>query len=88
MVPGMPIPPDTVELLPSTAEALDELVCGHVGRVNVDLQQMSWIARVLRVLEDREEWFPHGKWATIQNIERQLDEAAAARAAEIAEKHA
>lgn len=73
---------DCVELLPSTAEALDEMVC-PVGRVNVDLPAMAWLVQVCRHLPDDPERFPHGKWATIQRIEGQLTELASRRAAEI-----
>ncbi len=72
---------DTVDLLPSTADALDELV-GHVGTVNVDLPTMAWLFFVLREMPDSDVRFPHGKWATIQHIEAQLVELAKLRAAE------
>lgn len=66
---------DTVELLPRTAEALNDLVC-YVGRVNVSMENMAWLALVARELPDTERFFPHGKWATIQHIEAQLQRAA------------
>jgi hypothetical protein len=40
------------------------------------LERMAWIVLILRKLDDEDIWFPRGKWATIQNIERQLETAA------------
>ncbi len=74
--------PNTVELLPSTAEALDGVVC-HVGRVNASLGDMAWLALVCRDLPNTEEYFPRGKWATIQRLDEQLHVAAKAAVAEI-----
>jgi hypothetical protein len=66
-----------VKLLQETADALSQLdVVAHVGRINCDLPQMAWLVLVLRHLPDSEATFPHGKWATIQSIEAQLDDAA------------
>uniref|UniRef100_A0A6M3KD76 Uncharacterized protein n=1 Tax=viral metagenome TaxID=1070528 RepID=A0A6M3KD76_9ZZZZ len=39
-------------------------------------ERMAWVCILLRKVPDKEEWFPRGKWATIQEIERQLDAAA------------
>ncbi len=62
-----------VELSGVSAEALDRLdVCGHVGRINVDLPQMAWLWFVAQEIEDNEDTFPRGKWATLQHIEAQL----------------
>jgi hypothetical protein len=36
----------------------------------------SWVCFLLREAQDRPEWFPHGKWATIQRIESLLLEEA------------
>lgn len=61
-----------VTLSPATAAAI-----GHA--LNQDFygaetpERMAWIVLLLRKLEDRAEWFPRGKWATIQEIECQLD---------------
>jgi hypothetical protein len=66
---------DTVDLLPSTAEALDELVC-PVARTNPP-EPIAWLWFVLREMPDTPERFPHGKWATLQHIESQLRECAA-----------
>ena len=77
--------PDTIELLPRTAEALDDLVC-HVGTVNVSMENMAWLALVLRELPDTPERFPNGKWATIQHLESQLQIAAKAVANQLPER--
>lgn len=75
--------PDTVELLRSTASALDGLVC-YVGTQNVSMENMAWLWFVCRELPDSEELFPHGKWATVQHIEGQLVLAAQTKAAQLA----
>ena len=36
---------------------------------------MAWLVLLLKECEDRPEWFPKGKWATIQHIEGQINEA-------------
>jgi len=41
-------------------------------------QEWAWICVQLRVAEDRPEWFPKGRWATIQVIEGLLLEQATA----------
>jgi len=41
--------------------------------------RMAWIVLQLRKVKDHEEWFPRGKWATIQAIEQQLDDIAIAQ---------
>jgi len=38
-------------------------------------ERMAWIVLLLRKMEDKEIWFPRGKWATIQSIEAQLNKA-------------
>ena len=48
---------------------------GVSERVNACLpEQWAWIYFQLRGAEDRTEWFPKGKWATIQRIGQLLDE--------------
>jgi len=75
---------DEVELLPSTADALNTLdVFGYIGRVNLDLPRIAWMMLVLRELPEEKRFFPHGKWATIQRIEEQLQYSAKAKAAEL-----
>jgi len=39
-------------------------------------ENWAWIFFELRQATDRPEWFPHGKWATIQHIGNLLDECA------------
>ena len=74
--------PDTIELLPRTAEALNELVC-YVGTQNVSMENMAWLWFVAKHLPDSERYFPHGKWATIQEIKAQLVIAAQHAAANV-----
>ena len=38
-------------------------------------ERMAWIVLLLKHIEDTGEHFPHGKWATIQSIEVQLEHA-------------
>jgi len=37
-------------------------------------EEWPWILLILRDLDDRPEWFPAGKWATIHAIETQVAE--------------
>ena len=64
-----------VHLYPHTAEALDGIVC-HVGQLNLNMPDMSWLYQVAKCLPDTEKYFPCGKWATIQCIEAQIERAA------------
>jgi hypothetical protein len=75
------MPTDTVTMLRSTAEAIrsalgEDMSCAEMP------ERMAWIVAVLKELPDSDEAFPHGKWATIQALESQVQEAAAKRAAE------
>ena len=36
-------------------------------------ERMAWIVWLLKKVEDTDEFFPMGKWATIQDIEQQLE---------------
>jgi hypothetical protein len=38
-------------------------------------EQIAWLSFKLKAVEDRAEYFPHGKWATIQRLQTLLDEA-------------
>jgi len=76
------MPVDSVEMLPSTVQWLNTLDIGDFSAVETP-ERMAWVARVLRCIPDDEGAFPHGKWATIQNIERQVDEAAQACASAV-----
>jgi hypothetical protein len=44
--------------------------------LNNDNEAWAWWWFRLREMEDREEWFPKGKWATLQRIEKILSEEA------------
>jgi len=44
---------------------------------------MAFDVLILARLSDRPEWFPKGKWATIQEIQRQLNDVADEMANEI-----
>lgn len=68
---------DSIELSGVAAEALSRIGLGDFNRVELP-ERMAWVALVLKKQEDKPEWFPRGKWATIQEIERQLDLCAAA----------
>jgi hypothetical protein len=67
---------DVVELSGAAAEGLGRIGIGDFNRIELP-ERMAWVVLVLKVLPDRPEWFPRGKWATIQSIEGQLAEWAA-----------
>jgi len=55
----------------------DELLFDSIGSAP---EEWAWICFQLRAAVDKPEWFPKGKWATIQVIEQfLLDEAAVYR---------
>lgn len=62
---------DQVSLSGATADALSLLDLGDFYKSNAP-ERMAYVVLVLKKLDDRPEWFPKGKWATIQEIERQL----------------
>jgi len=66
---------DSIELSHAVADGLS-LALDQDFYCCESLERMAWIVLVLRKLEDKDEWFPRGKWATIQNIEAQLEIAA------------
>lgn len=66
---------DTIEISQIVADALSKVLGQDFNRIEQP-ERMAWIVLILRKLPDSEENFPHGKWATIQNIESQLDKAA------------
>lgn len=72
---------DTIELSRATADAIGTALGVDMSRAEMP-ERMAWIVAVLRELPDTPETFPHGKWGTIQSIEAQVQEAAAARAAQ------
>jgi len=78
---------DSVTLSDMTAAGLSKIGLGDIQSVETP-ERMAWVFLVLRKLEDRPEWFPRGKWATIQHIEDQLDKCAEARAQQAAQEPA
>ena len=73
---------DTISLSQSAADALSRIGFGDFYRVEPP-ERMAWIALILRRLEDRPEWFPRGKLATIQSIESQVGRCADFAAAKV-----
>ena len=66
---------DTVDISSITRDGLNSLDMIVVHRVNPP-ETMAWLVILLKYIPDTEEVFPLGKWATIQEIERQLQECA------------
>ena len=66
---------DSISLSPRTAQGLSRVGIGDFYGVETP-ERMAWVVLVLKRVDDREQIFPRGKWATIQEIERQLDECA------------
>lgn len=66
---------DRITLHPKTATALSELGMGNFSTVETP-ERMAWVSLVLRRLKDEWHVFPRGKWATINEIDRQLEHAA------------
>ena len=52
----------------SSVEALPD-VCGPWFGCMLPDGDLAFRIEVLKMLDDREEWFPRGKWATIQVME-------------------
>lgn len=48
---------------------------GDDGRLNAPIESWAFLFFQLREAEDKPEWFPSGKWATIQHLESLLIEA-------------
>ena len=75
---------DQINLTSKAIEGMERALDQDFYRVELP-ERMAWIVLQLRHIEDTEEFFPMGKWATIQSIESQLEKAAkcyAARAGE------
>lgn len=70
---------DSVEMSGAMADAMSLVGMGDFNKVESP-ERIAWLVYVLRGLTDRPEWFPRGKWATIQFLEAQLLECAEARA--------
>ena len=66
---------DSIELSSTAAEALTSAFAQDFNGVE-SLERMAWMVLVLKKTPDIEAIFPRGKWATIQSIEGQLDDAA------------
>ena len=64
---------DTITLSVSTADALSRVGLGDFHTVEQP-ERMAAVVLVLRLLDDDDDRYPRGKWATIQAIEAQLDE--------------
>ena len=67
------------DFLPKTVAGLRRLLEDHDGhdeRLHGDLGSWAFLFFQLRDAEDKPEWFPSGKWATIQHLESLLIEAA------------
>ncbi|MDR5729689.1 MAG: hypothetical protein RB191_19915 [Terriglobia bacterium] len=64
----------TISLSNSAAEGIGKALDQDVYGVET-AERMAWLVLLLKKCEDRPEWFPRGKWATIQHIESQLNEA-------------
>jgi len=52
------------------------LALGKKFSIEESPARMAWIVLLLKATKDKPGWFPQGKWATIQDIEQQLSEAA------------
>lgn len=67
------------DFLPVTRQGIKRF-CEDHGLEGVyesgSLEHWALLFFKLRAAEDREEWFPSGKWATIQRLESLLEEAA------------
>ena len=57
----------------AAAQGLEKAI-GIVVTVNTEnsAEKMAWVVELAKLVEDRPEFFPRGKSATIQNIERQI----------------
>jgi len=66
---------DTIEISGVVASALSKTLGQDFNRIEQP-ERMAWIVLLLKKMLNTDEIFPHGKWATIQSIENQLDKAA------------
>jgi len=66
---------DQINLTSKANEGMERALAQDFGHVEIP-ERMAWIVLQLRHMEDTEEFFPMGKWATIQSIEGQLEKAA------------
>lgn len=68
-----------------TADSLTALLGMKIWPLDT-AERLSWIVRILRHMSDVPEFFPKGKWATIQHLEDQLEDAAKLYAVNIEEE--
>ena len=66
---------DQINLSSRVADGIGLALDEDFNRVELP-ERMAWTVLLLRKLPDNKEYFPRGKWATIQSIESQLDLAA------------
>jgi len=62
----------TVKLSSAAVEGISKALNQDFYRVETP-ERMAWVSILLKKLDDTEDWFPHGKWGTIQNIDRQVN---------------
>jgi hypothetical protein len=66
---------DDINLTGLAAQGISKALKQDINKVELP-DRMAWIVWQLRKVHDTEEYFPCGKWATIQAIESQLDRCA------------
>jgi len=66
---------DVIKVSPETADALSTLGLGDVYTI-MTAERAAFLALIMIHLPDRPEWFPKGKWATIQHVAKQLEDEA------------
>lgn len=67
------------DFLPLTIQGLRRFLEDHDGddgRLNAPIESWAFLFFILREAQDKPEWFPSGKWVTIQRLESLLVEAA------------
>uniref|UniRef100_A0A6H2A250 Uncharacterized protein n=1 Tax=viral metagenome TaxID=1070528 RepID=A0A6H2A250_9ZZZZ len=72
---------DTVSLTNKTVTGLEKALGQDFNRVELP-ERMAWVVYQLKLISDTEEYFPYGKWGTIQAIEDQLNDIADAEVVE------
>ena len=68
---------DQINITSRAAEGIGFALDQDFGRVETP-ERMAWVVLLMKQLQDTEEYFPLGKWATIQAIEAQLEKASIA----------
>lgn len=58
-----------IEGLNAMSQDMLGIVNGYIDSAYVELPEALFIIELARRAEDKAEWFPHGKWATIQAIQ-------------------